>query len=1231
MTVFVTQTKNYLAEQPNVIVMNWKFTSRLFKKYKINDCIFAPLGLLTYSLLSSFFAFCLTVKENLTNSSSKKPYFFPWNFVTLKQQLFLLALLFSSVALSAQIRYFNVNGGWAGNDANGNAIIKWEITVCVDGETSGVKVRVPTISGTGAGIANVASDEDAPWSVGCNPTTWRGDVQGRARDNRVPDDPASQNDEVTPNGGLTIDADGCAMLNWVTYSKDYDSDGQDEDHYVVANVISNAAGQTTDPGFDCTGADNNGNQGCEARNSTGNQASRAACINRIDCDDVSTNNYEQILGLAHEFIDTIRSDDGLSMEIIFAYVACHHGESDYVAGFDLVEPGNNNSVDIIPDTIVGIEITTNEWFVFGAEGGRFDYSFVLDSVRLENPGIQYLQAATDFAPFGTTIIHTEETDDQLLTNPTTSYLPMDASQNNQNGIDDGACGNFELQCDTIYLHSFYTFEFSAPSGEQCNDFTRLAANASGYSPKNGYQSTGDDDGIGEGAPNEQSTVGLNPDPEFGDCGATITTTCSAAPGEDCDRFPISICAIPPPSCTPPSNITFSQDAATCTTGTANDDGTINLASQTGGSHYGVSNLNATSYDGPTTINTATNIGALPEEIQSNIPNTGGSYFVRIFNSAATCFTDNMVTAMEVACITSTCDVVIQANSFSSCVAGAFDGTITLDWTDAPTTGNIEYSVNDGNFQALSPARSNLAANATGEVITIPNLTCNSTKKITLRFADAPDCYEELVFIFAPGDPAGHIYCEETGAIITGGTIAVTPPAGGSISVGSDGSNGHYYWLATGSPITAGIYTMSYTPPSGYTNSTTLPGNRTGDTDDICDPTFGSEDNPTNQDPLLMGMDTINGGATLSDFTAANNPFFLDFHIEQNDPFVDLNNIPLAGCTVMGPCTSTCSVIRDNFDNAAGSESYNNQDGNTNWTSNWIESGDDNNAANGDVQVNGNDELVFDHDDTSPPSVRRSLNIAGADIATLSVYYFFHSGTTFETDDRFVIEISNNNGTSYDILETIDNTFNQGQILSFDITSYIDSDVVLRLRVLSGFTGTDEFIYINQIEVVACNLSIAVTNTTDSYNTCATMGTGEIAVLGFNGEAPYEYSIDGTNFQSAEVFSGLLPGTFTLTVRDNQGRICTTTATVGTNTQTFNATCSISVAGADNVKEDNYIIDFVTDAPTITGGDGLATATITGNVLNAADNSDAGFDYNISAVVTGGPTTGTSGTVNFPYG
>ena len=243
-----------------------------------------------------------------------------------------------------------------------------------------------------------------------------------------------------------------------------------------------------------------------------------------------------------------------------------------------------------------------------------------------------------------------------------------------------------------------------------------------------------------------------------------------------------------------------------------------------------------------------------------------------------------------------CAVTFTEALISSCNGGSFDSAITLSWEGAPTTGGLEYKVNDGPWQLLIPGRVNMSSSATEEMMDIIGLMCEDTKKLSIRFEDAPDCYHDVGFVFQPGDPGGWIYCEENGEIVEGGTISVTPPAGGSVMITSDGSNGEYYWLATGSPLVMGLYTMTYTHPSGYTITGT-PGLLPGDTDDIMDPTLGSEDNPLNQDPVNLGSDTIVGATHLIDFSPMANPYFLDFELEINDPFVFLNNIPLTGCVI----------------------------------------------------------------------------------------------------------------------------------------------------------------------------------------------------------------------------------------------------------------------------------------------------------------------------------------------
>ncbi|WP_026775622.1 SdrD B-like domain-containing protein [Polaribacter sp. Hel_I_88] len=88
-------------------------------------------------------------------------------------------------------------------------------------------------------------------------------------------------------------------------------------------------------------------------------------------------------------------------------------------------------------------------------------------------------------------------------------------------------------------------------------------------------------------------------------------------------------------CPTPPSITTSTNAAT-----SNNNGEIILEAASGAQYYGISSLNASSYNGPTTIATANAIpNSLPSTILSNAPQNGGTYIVRAFTNIDGCFTD----------------------------------------------------------------------------------------------------------------------------------------------------------------------------------------------------------------------------------------------------------------------------------------------------------------------------------------------------------------------------------------------------------------------------------------------------------------------------------------------------------------------------------------------------------------------------------------------------------------
>lgn len=75
--------------------------------------------------------------------------------------------------------------------------------------------------------------------------------------------------------------------------------------------------------------------------------------------------------------------------------------------------------------------------------------------------------------------------------------------------------------------------------------------------------------------------------------------------------------------------------------------------------------------------------------------------------------------------------------------------------------------------------------------------------------------------------------------------------------------------------------------------------------------------------------------------------------------------------------------------------------------------------------------------------------------------------------------------------------------------------------------------------------------------------GTITATGSLGATPYSFSKDGVNFQSSNVFTGLAPGLYTITLRDANYSRATTSVTIGNNclqltvTNQANTTCSNS--------------------------------------------------------------------------
>lgn len=139
--------------------------------------------------------------------------------------------------------------------------------------------------------------------------------------------------------------------------------------------------------------------------------------------------------------------------------------------------------------------------------------------------------------------------------------------------------------------------------------------------------------------------------------------------------------------------------------------------------------------------------------------------------------------------------------------------------------------------------------------------------------------------------------------------------------------------------------------------------------------------------------------------------------------------------------------------------------------------------------------------------------------------------------------SNNNGTI--TVETHD--ANTPYTYSLDGTNYLGS---------GKFTGLSAGVYTihvkdgrGQVSLFSytlgysCGLSLSGTETD---MTCGGSPDGAITAKAVGGAPPYQYTIDGINFQSSNVFKGLLSGVYTVMVKDASGNRHQVNVTVGGN-------------------------------------------------------------------------------------
>ena len=133
----------------------------------------------------------------------------------------------------------------------------------------------------------------------------------------------------------------------------------------------------------------------------------------------------------------------------------------------------------------------------------------------------------------------------------------------------------------------------------------------------------------------------------------------------------------------------------------------------------------------------------------------------------------------------------------------------------------------------------------------------------------------------------------------------------------------------------------------------------------------------------------------------------------------------------------------------------------------------------------------------------------------------------------------------------------------------------------------------EIAVIAPSTTISIDNFINTQPSCG-QENGSITLVVSGGTLPYEYSLDGINYQASNVFDNLAAGSYTFTVVDDNG--CTTTGMTNLNPSSDIAIDNVtSISGTCG--QDNGIIDI--DA--------------SGGILNYQYSIDNGTTYQASSV------------------
>lgn len=317
--------------------------------------------------------------------------------------------------------------------------------------------------------------------------------------------------------------------------------------------------------------------------------------------------------------------------------------------------------------------------------------------------------------------------------------------------------------------------------------------------------------------------------------------------------------------------------------------------------------------------------------------------------------------------------------------------------------------------------------------------------------------------------------------------------------------------------------------------------------------------------------------------------------------------------------SSIANAQDTFYDTFSSVSYSNNNGTQNWSTNWIESGDDNSPSAGYIRITGS-QLRFSYIWTE--NIRRTVDLSAYSSATLS---FDWQTSSLESGETLLVQASSN-GSSYTTLATFSG--NQSGTFSQNISSYISNNTTIRfIKGGNNWSGSNDRVFIDNVLITA-TASASVRVDDISVNESDGTATFTARHMGPNASGPFTVNFttnDGSAIAGSDYtatsgtlnFSGTSGDTESITVPitddgDFEGLETFTVSFTGTSDGTINISDTSTGSITDNDLLGNTPLALFEEF------DGYVDYTSTGGTLRTEPNTG-----NACAITTSSSNTLTS--------